>query len=165
MRIMIFGDTASGKSSFAEKLAQMERLPVVHLDRIMESIGRNDRRSIGDYIKNLASEPDWIIEGNAFTKDASYRIEQADRIYIFDFNRFVTLINHIMRYVRLRAQKESRKGSESLDLNLRYFIPYTLVKFPPRKRRAFQSARSQGKNIIIFRSYRDIDKYLNERFR
>lgn len=157
---MIFGDTASGKSSFAEKLARIENLPVLHLDRIMDDIGRNDRRGIGEHIKDAASEPKWIIEGNAFTKDADYRIKQADRIYVFDFSRFATLANHLRRYVKIRGRKETRKGSDSIELNLRYFIPYIFIKFPPRKRRALQLAQSQGKDIVVFRRYRDIDRYL-----
>lgn len=160
MKIMIFGDTASGKSSFAEMLASIENLPVVHLDKIMEKIGRDDRRSIGDRIKEEASKPDWIIEGNAFTKDPVYRINQADKVYVFDFNRFVTLVNHTKRYARLRSSKEIRKGSNSVDLNLKYFIPYILFKFPPRKKEALQLVKSLGKDIVVFNSYKDINKYL-----
>lgn len=160
---MIFGDAASGKSSFAEKLAEIEDLPVVHLDKVMDSIGRTARRDIGEYIKDIASQSDWIIEGNAFTKDADYRIKQADIIYVFDFNRFATLANHTRRYMKLRARREIRKGSESSDLNLRYFIPYIIFKFPPRKKRALQLARSQGSDVVVFRRYREIDKYLEKK--
>jgi len=163
MKIMIFGDTASGKSSFAETLAGIENVPVVHLDRIMDGIGREDRRRIGEYIKKEAAKPNWIIEGNAFTKDPDYRIQRADTIYVFDFNRFVTLANHIGRYIKLRIHKEIRKGSDSSDLNLKYFIPYILLKFPPRKREALRLAKSQGKEIVIFKSYKDIDTFFSKK--
>jgi adenylate kinase family enzyme len=163
MKIMIFGDTASGKSSFAEILADTESVPVIHLDRIMDNIGREDRRSIGEYIKKEASKSNWIIEGNAFTKDSDYRIKQADIIYVFDFNRFVTLANHINRYIKIRSRKEIRKGGESSHLNLKYFVPYILVKFPPRKKEALRLARSYEKDVVILKSYSDIDRYLNKK--
>lgn len=158
---MIFGDSASGKSSFAEKLADIKGVPVVHLDRVMDSIGREDRSSIGEYIKNEASKSNWIIEGNAFTKDPDYRIKQADLIFVFNFNRFATLANHINRYIKLRARKETRKGSDNSQLNLGYFVPYILFKFPPRKKHALRLAQAQGKAIVIFRNYNDINTYLN----
>lgn len=158
---MIFGDTASGKSSFAEKLADIENLPVVHLDRIMEEIGRDDRGSIGDRIIKEASKSNWVIEGNAFTKDPVYRINQADKVYVFDFNRFITLGNHIKRFIKLQSSREIRKGSDSADLNLKYFIPYVLFKFPPRKKEALRLVKSLGKDVVVFTSYKDIDKFLN----
>lgn len=163
MKIMIFGDTASGKSSFAEKLASTKNLPLIQLDRMMENIGRKERRSIGARIKEEASKPNWIIEGNAFTKDPDYRISQADKIYVFDFNRFTTLVNHIKRYTKLRSHKETRRGSDSADLNLKYFIPYILFKFPPRKKEALRLANSLGKDVIIFKNYKNIDKFLNKK--
>ena len=157
---MIFGDTASGKSSFAVKLAISENLPLVHLDRVMEDIGRDDRHSIASRIKKEADKANWIIEGNAFTKDLDYRIKQADKIYVFDFNRLATLVNHIKRYAKLRTKQEVRRGSESAELNLKYFIPYILFKFPPRKREAIRLAKSLKKDMVIFKSYRSINEHM-----
>ena len=159
---MIFGDTASGKSSFAERLADIESISAMHLDKIMDDIGRYDKHSIREFIKGEASKSRWIIEGNAFTKDPEYRIQQADIIYVFDFSRLSTLVNHVNRYVRIRSRKEIRKGSESSHLNLKYFIPYILFKFPPRKKRALHLAQFHEKNVIIFKKYSDIDKYINK---
>lgn len=164
MKVMIFGDTASGKSSFAEKLAVIENLPVIHLDKLMEEIGRSNKESIGTRIEEEASKPNWIIEGNAFTKDPSYRIAQADIVYVFDFNRFVTLRNHIKRFINIRLKNEVRKGSNSTSLNLKYFVPYTLLKFPPRKKEALQRAKSQGKTIVSFRNYKDVNMFLSRRY-
>lgn len=160
MRIMIFGDSASGKSTFAETLAIYKKLPVTHLDTIMDRVGRSDRRNIGEIIKAEASKEDWIIEGNAFTKDESFRIERADVIYVFDFNRFSTLANLIKRHIKQRQGRELRKGSEDTRLNLSYFIPYILIKFPPRKKAAIEIARKQSKRIIVFKTYNDVNNYL-----
>ena len=159
---MIFGDTASGKSRFAEILATRMNLPLVHLDKVMEEIGRSDRTSIGQQIKKVTLTERWIIEGNAFTKDPEYRIKEADRIFVFDFSRTTTFINYIKRYVRLRSKAETRKGSDSVALNLSYFIPYIFIKFPPRKKQAVLFAKSLDKEIITFRSYKDIDNFLNK---
>ena len=160
MRIMIFGDTASGKSSFAEKLGAIEDVPVLHLDQLMEEVGRDDRVSIGNCIVQEASKAEWIIEGNAFTKDPTYRMSRADVVYVFDFNRFATLYNHVKRYVKLRSKQEARKGSASTSLNLRYFVPYILIKFPSRKKQAIKQAKAQGKNLKIFTSHEDVNRFL-----
>lgn len=158
---MIFGDSASGKSSFAEQLASRFDVPLLHLDMIMDELGRADKASISQFIRDEANKEHWIIEGNAFTKDPEFRIKQADIIFIFDYNRFVTLKNHVVRYFKIRFGKEKRKGSRDIKLNLSYFLPYILYKFPPRKRAAKKLALSLGKEVIVFKRYRDVEKHLH----
>lgn len=162
MRIMIFGDTASGKSTFATKLGSATGSPVLHLDQLMEEIGRDDRATIGDRIVSEANKKTWIIEGNAFTKDPKYRIERADVVIVFDFRPTRTFINHIRRYLKLRSGKEKRAGSDSDQLNLRYFIPYIYKKFPPRKAAALHYARSINKQVVVFKNRKQAQEYLAE---
>ena len=50
MKIMIFGDSASGKSSFVQVVAARESLPLIHLDRVMDEMGRESMASVGSHI-------------------------------------------------------------------------------------------------------------------
>jgi len=162
MKIMIFGDSASGKSTFASKLGKKLDLPVIHLDEIMESVGRDNISSIRDWIVQEASKDSWIIEGNAFTKDKDFRIQKADIIFVFDKLPIITLANHIIRWSKIKFRKHSRIGSKSTSLSLGYFIPYTLWQFPDRKRKAIEAAIKHDKKIYFVRSHKQAEKYLSE---
>ncbi len=160
MKILVIGDSASGKSTFASKLAAKLSLPVVHLDEIMDSMGRTNKESIRFLIESEIAKQDWIMDGNAFTKDKEGRIRAADLIIAFDFHPLKSLVNHILRYLKLFFGVEKRTGSSNVSLNLRYFIPYIFLKFPKRKKEAIGLARSLGKEVVIFRTRTSSDTYL-----
>lgn len=160
MRIMIFGDAASGKSTFSVKLGRKLGLPVLHLDEVMQKLGRENKAAVAEYIRQEADKPDWIIEGNAFTKDKRYRIGRAELVIVFASNRLVTLARHVRRYFRVRSGREQAVGGVGNELKLGYYIPYTLWHFPRRRRTAVEAARAQGKQIIVVRSRRGAQKLL-----
>ncbi len=161
MKVLIIGDSASGKSTFALALSKKLSLPVIHLDEKMDTLGRNDKDSIRKFIETEIAKENWVIDGNAFMKDKEARIRAADMIITFDFNPLVSFFNHIKRYLKLRTRIEKgRVGSANASLNLRYFIPYIFIKFPKRKREAISLAHSLGKKVVVFRSRADAIRYL-----
>lgn len=157
---MIFGDSASGKSTFASKLGKKLDIPVIHLDEIMAKVGRDKKKDVLETIKTEVIKPEWIIEGNAFTKDKTERIAAADSIIVFDFNRFISLIHHIARSLRIRRGVEQQKSGVTGEFNLKYYIPYTLWRFPGRKQAAIERATASGKPVVLFHSRKDAEKYL-----
>jgi hypothetical protein len=158
---MIFGDAASGKSTFAENLGQLTDIPVVHLDELMDDIGRDNHEEVAFAIQEQANRSQWIIEGNAFGDDPEYRLGLADVVYAFDFSPVRSLAGHIMRHARQRLGHEQRVGSANTELNLGYFLPYTFSTFPPRKRAAIDFAQANGKELEIFRSKQQASDYLS----
>lgn len=157
---MVFGDTATGKSTFSRKLGQKLSLPVFHLDELMDRTGREDWALIGNLIRKEADKEDWIIEGNAFNKDKEYRIREADLIIVFSANRFISLFRLCSRYMKIVLGIEKRVGSSDKKLNLKYYAPYVLWKFPKRKKRAIDLARSFKKEVILFKSRKEAESYL-----
>ena len=162
MRIMILGDVASGKSTFATKLGSELGLPVVHLDEIMNKTGRDRSQwaEIESFIKIEADKPAWVIDGNAFNKDKSYRIGKADLIIVFDPPRMVTFWRYLRRYFRIRLGLDQSVGGHSTELKLGYYAPYILKNFPKRKKAAKERARSAGKTVHLVRSWKQADKLL-----
>jgi adenylate kinase family enzyme len=157
---MIFGDTASGKSTFANRLSDATSVPVFHLDEIMDEVGRDNPREIGRVICSIADQEEWIIEGNAFTKDPTYRIERSDSIFAFDFSPKNTMLNHVSRYAKIKIGAETRIGSDDNRLNLSYFLPYVYKKFPDRKNEAIEYAKSLDRKLYIFSSRKHVDDYI-----
>lgn len=164
MKIMIFGDVASGKSTISDKLGEKLGLPVLHLDEVMAKLGREQKAHIREYIQNEADNPSWIIEGNAFTKDPSYRIEQADVVIVFAMNRMLTFLRHLRRSIRVRMGLEAKVGGVTGDLKLGYYVPYIFWKFPARRRQAHQKALALGKRVLVVRNFKQATALLERQW-
>lgn len=162
MRVMIFGDSGSGKSTFAKKLGTATGLDVLHLDEVMEKMGREDRAAIGEFIAKETAKATWIMDGNAFTKDKHVRIAAADLIIVFDINRFHALTRHILRYIKLRTGRQMVTGGHSDKLMLGYYVPYILWQFPGRKKAAIDRAKASGTPMEFVRSWKQADELVNK---
>jgi adenylate kinase family enzyme len=162
VKIMIFGDSGAGKSTFAKKLGTTTGLDVLHLDEVMEKMGREDRAAIGEFIAKETAKAKWIMDGNAFTKDKHARIAAADLIIVFDINRFHALARHIARYIKLRTGKQTVTGGHSAKLMLSYYIPYILWQFPGRKKAAIDRAKASGTPMEFVRSWRQADELVGK---
>ena len=158
---MIFGDSGAGKSTFAKKLGTATGLDVLHLDEVMEKMGREDKAAIGAFIAREAAKAKWIMDGNAFTKDKHARIAAADLIVVFDINRFHALARHIVRYIKLRTGKQTVTGGHSDKLMLSYYVPYILWQFPGRKKAAIERAKASGKPMEFVRSWKQANKLVD----
>ena len=160
---MIFGDAGAGKSTFAKKLGESTGIDVLHLDEVMDKMGRKDRAAIGEFIAKETTKAKWIMDGNAFTKDKHARIAAADIIIVFDINRFKALASHIARYLKLKTGlQKTRAGGEYTKLNLPYYVPYILWHFPARKMAAIERAKAAGKPVTFVKSYRQADTLAHE---
>ena len=157
---MIIGDIASGKSTFAKQLGEKLSLPVLHLDEVMEVMGRTNRDAIGAFIRKEAGKSDWIIDGNAFTKDKRYRIERADTMIVFSARPIVTFGRHLLRWWRMKTSRESRVGAQDSRLNLRYYVPYIFRLFPKRKQEAIDYALSLKKRVIMINGVKDAEQFI-----
>lgn len=162
MKIMIIGDSASGKSTFATTLAKKLYIPVIHIDEINDFIGRDKPNEIKEKIEEEIKKDNWIFDGNGFTKDKTSRIKNTDIVFVFNSNPFLTLLRHIIRYIKIKYNKEKRVGSNNLKLNLKYFIPYIFFKFPKRKEEAVNLAKSLNKKIYIFNNKKDATNFLSK---
>ena len=163
MKIIVIGDISSGKSTFASKLGEALQLPVVHLDEIMDSIGRTNKDAIKNFIDKETKKESWIIDGNAFTKDKNKRIHIADVIFVFNLNPFISMYRHFLRYVKINYKNEKRLGSTYSKLNLSYYIPYIFFKFPKRKKDAISLAKSLNKKVIMINNYSEANYYISNK--
>ncbi len=166
MKIVIIGDTASWKSTFGEKLSKKINTKIYHTDLIR--IDKNWNISWNNLVKNcihdILKNKKWIIEGNALRADPTERFIQADIIYLFDFPKVYTLINVIKRWWEIKYWRTERKwfhdNKQSKDLRFNYYIPYIFKNFPKRKRKLKILLKKLNKEIIIVKSYKEINKFL-----
>jgi hypothetical protein len=126
----------------------------------MDRLGREQKAHILEYIKEQADKPAWVMDGNAFTKDTSYRIGRADLIIMFKRNRFAALARHIRRSLRVAMGRETAAGGVLGKLKLSYYIPYILWQFPQRRDAAYARAVAAGKRIVVVKSFAEADELI-----
>lgn len=105
MKIAIIGYSGSGKSTLARSLSELYRIPLLHLDKVQFlpnwQIRPNDEGAkIVESFMN--SNTSWVIDGNYSAFCQQRRMEEADMIIFFDFNRFVCLKNALLRYFKYK---------------------------------------------------------------
>lgn len=161
MKIIVIGESSSGKSVFADRLGKILSIPVTHLDEVMDFLGRENKDSINNFIEEEVKKENWIIDGNAFTKDKSKRVYATDVVFVFNLNPFVSIHRHIWRFLKLKLTNEKRVGRNSSELDLIYFIPYIFFKFPKRKAEAVMLAKNLGKRIIMINNTREADDFIS----
>ena len=92
MRIMIFGRSGSGKSTFAHHLSQKLNLPLFHLDKYFYLAGWVER-NYDEFLKiqqDLVDKESWMIDGNS-TKSLEMRYSRADIVIYFNYSKLKCL--------------------------------------------------------------------------
>ncbi len=89
MRVVIFGRSGSGKSTFAHELGKRTGLPVHHIDKIFFThnwVTRDSEEFLALQKKILTGE-EWIIDGNSL-RTINLRFDRATHIVFFDYPRW-----------------------------------------------------------------------------
>ena len=162
-RIMIIGCGGSGKSTLALTLGEKTGLPVVHLDKIWWSPGswqHLTREEFDRYLMEEVEKPRWIMDGN-FSRTLEIRLRKADTVIYLDYNRVVCLLRWAKRVITNwgKARADMAPGcGERFDLEFGAWI----WNFNRTNRARYHEllAKQKGKTVHIFRSPRQLEKYL-----
>lgn len=164
-KIIVIGNAGSGKTTFSKKLAKKINLPLVHLDKIFW-FGNWQHISKDDFDKLLENEIQkdfWIIDGN-FDRTIPRRLKECDTIFYFDFPTISCLWNSTIRIIKNYGYTRDDMGGycpEKFDRHkLELYI--SILKFNKKNRKRYYEMLSEekDKNIIIFKSRKDVKKYL-----
>lgn len=164
-RVIIIGCGGAGKSTLARKLGEKTGLPVVHLDRIWWSPGNWQHLAQEDFDACIQAEirkPRWILDGN-FCRTLELRLEKCDTVIYLDFPRLVCLKNWLGRVIRNwgHARADMAEGcAEWFDPEFALWIWNFNKNNRARLYELLNAA--QGKQVIILRSRRQVERFLAE---
>ncbi|MFA6775922.1 MAG: hypothetical protein WCQ66_06850 [Sphaerochaetaceae bacterium] len=150
MRIAIIGYSCSGKSTLAEHLGKRYGIPVLHLDAVHflpDWKERSEEKANGIVSRFLATNEQWVIDGNYRNLCYRQRLNAADRIYVLLFPRLACLGRAIRRFRRYRGKSREDVGKGCVEKLDAPFLFWVLWKGRNGKHR-----RHYGEIISAYRS-------------
>jgi len=160
-RIAILGNSGSGKSFFAKRLAEITGIPLIHLD---VEYWRPDWEETpkSEWIKGqteIISEKEWIIDGN-YISTLDMRFIRADLVVFLDIHPFVCMISAFRRHGKKRSDLPQYL-EEKLDMEFLQFCKF-IWQFNKAKRGKIIERHNKypEKPFLIISSRRELNKIL-----
>ena len=99
-RIVVIGCAGSGKSTLSQKLGEIYKLPVIHLDKFYwkPSWVESPKDEWDQTVEAFTKKDQWIIDGN-YARTMEQRLERADLVIFLDMPRWLCLYRVLKRRV------------------------------------------------------------------
>ncbi len=157
-KIIVIGCPGSGKTTFAEKLQKLTGLPLYYLDAIWHKSDKTHipREEFDERIREIFKTAEWIIDGN-YGRTLEMRLKECDTVFLFDLPTEVCIQGATERIGKGRYDLPWLETE--LDPEFEEFIK----EFPKTTLTKIYNLIEKykvDKNIIIFKSREEADKYL-----
>lgn len=164
-KIIVLGNSGSGKSTFTTILANKLHIDFLHLDPLVYkySWDKPEYKEMEEKVEKLLLKDSWIIDGN-FLYNAQSRFKECDSIVFLDLNRFVCINSVIKRHKKYKGKhRDSRSDDCDERLTLSY-LKWVLKDFYKTSRKIILKyiKDNPDKHVVILKSRRQVNKYLKE---
>lgn len=160
---MIIGCSGAGKSTFSRALNSITKVELIHLDQYYwkpnwKEINTKNWEKI---VQQFANKPKWIIDGN-YSGTIDIRIQKSDTIIYLDYSTFICLKNVIIRTLKYWGKKRPDMPDGCKErFDLEFFLYVATFNLKRRKKLLEKlSAVKNKKNVLIFRNYKQANKFL-----
>lgn len=159
-KVIVIGCPGSGKSTFARSLKDTAKLPLYYLDMIWHRADKTNisREEFDERLKEILKKDTWIIDGN-YLRTLEMRLKQCDTVFLLDFSLDICLSG---AQSRIGKRREDMPWVESeLDDEFKQQI-YNFSRDELPKIYALLEKYSDGKDVIIFRTRNETERYLKK---
>jgi adenylate kinase family enzyme len=158
-RVLIWGCSGSGKSTFARELCRITGLEHISIDAHFWRPGwvESDRVEFRTRIAPILARENWVLDGNYITALEGAQIPRATHVFFFDLPRWRALKGVLGRIVRGygRVRPEMAPGCpERIDLKFLVYVWTFRAKQHPKIVAALEKLRADQR-LEIFRSRND----------
>ena len=158
-KVIVIGCPGSGKTTFAEKLNKLTGLPLYYLDAIWHKPDKTHipREEFDQRISEIFATPEWIIDGN-YNRTIEMRLRECDTVFLFDLPTEVCLQGATERIGKGRYDLPWLE--KELDPEFEEFIKDFPKTSLPQIYEQIEKYKKE-KHIIIFKSRKESDNYIN----
>lgn len=163
-RVAIVGSPGTGKTTFARKLHQKTKLPLIHLDYYYHQKQHNyynDKPAWVKKVKQLMQQPKWIIDGN-YSSTLNLRMGKADTVIFLDYSRRLAIYRIFKRRLEFLRRRRTDMPSDWKETLNKEFLKYVWTfnkEYRPKIVMAIQ--QNKDKNIRIFKTPYQTKKFLD----
>lgn len=158
-KAIVIGSPRSGKSTFARKLRDITGLPIYHLDMILHKPDRTriSRDEFDEKLTQILNKDEWIIDGN-YQRTIGLRLKYCDTVFLLDYAVEICIEGAKSRVGKKRS--DMPWVETEFDDEFRQFI----IGYPEKELPMIYDMLKdyQDKQIIIFKSREQADKYLSK---
>lgn len=162
-KIIILGNSGSGKSTFTSNLANKLHIDFLHLDPIVYkySWDKPEFKEMEDKVSQLLTKDSWIIDGN-FINNALERFNQCDTIFFLDINRFVCVRSVLKRHKQYKGKHRDSRSDFCDERITKNYLKWVFFDFYKTSRKTILKIIKDNpdKNIIVFKNRKQINNYL-----
>lgn len=162
LKVIVIGCPGAGKSTFARKLSDKTGLPLHYLDMLWHKPDRTNisREAFDTQLSKIIQTDTWIIDGN-YQRTLEARLKECDTVFLLDLPLEACLLG---AESRIGKKREDLPWIETaFDEEFRQWI----IDFPKTQLPEIYELLTKyknNKNMIIFRSRKEADDYLNSRW-
>ncbi len=167
-KAIIVGCPGSGKSTFAKALAKKTGLPLIHLDKIrhLENWQAVSDDEFDEKLKTVLESEQWIIDGN-YNRTIKWRLQYCDTVFYLDFPFILCLWSVIKRTFQNYGKVRDDMGENCVEKFDRQKIEFYwfIINFNRKHRKKYLKILEnvEGVDVVIFKSRKEIDEYLENR--
>ena len=157
-KVMIIGCPGSGKSTFSKSLNSILSIPLYHLDMMYWNEDKTivEKDVFLTRLKNALSRKSWIIDGN-YMSTMEMRLSECDTVFFLDYPTDVCIKGIEARKGKKRSDMPWVEA-DTYDEEFITFIKSFNIETKPKIIDLLK--KYPLKNIIIFKSRIEADKYL-----
>lgn len=167
-RILIVGNSGSGKSTFGKLLSRKLNLPLIHLDKYFWKPGWEPtyNEEWNEVIRDMTAKDKWIIEGN-YTRTFKMRALRSDYIYFYDYSSILCLYRIYKRVIKSKLKLEIRTDMADgcyepwiIDSEFTKFVWNYNKVIRPRMYSILEEVNYDKNNLIIFSCRKEFKEYV-----
>lgn len=159
LKVIIISSPGSGKSTFARKLRDITDIPLYYLDMIWHKPDWTNisQEEFDAQLNNILQKDKWIIDGN-YQRTLETLLEKCDTVFLMDFPLDVCLSGAVSRIDKKREDLPwiEHEFDEEFKQWIIDFSENQLTQIYQK----IEKCR-HNKDIIIFKSIKEADEYLN----
>ncbi len=157
-KVIVIGCPGAGKSTFSRALHELTDLPLYHLDLLYWN---SDKTTVSkevfiERLKDVIALDKWIIDGN-YGSTMEMRIKECDTVFFLDFPVEVCIDGIRQRQGKPRADMPWIATED--DREFLEFIRNYNAQSRPKVLELLNTY--DKKDIVIFKSRKDADDYIN----